>query len=167
MLWLAKCEVDTSDYQDAGEIRWPVYTTERKLRIERVEYDKDEHLGVLYYRTRRIIEPDYDLKTGKCAWRGYRHEVILIRQTQRLGIEIPDDCGALAGSFPDRYRGRWLVFSPAPRRHDAERPAPRPPTAQRNGHAAPSLAPPAPAIPIAASSPKASAGASDSDWLEG
>ncbi len=161
MLYLAKVEVNLEDYQDCGVVRWPVHTRERRLRIERVEFDKDRFSGALYYRTRALIQPNYDLQTGKCTFGGVRHEVILVRQTQNRDLELPADCGALAGSFPDRYRGRWLVFSPAPRRHGAGHPAPRPPKAPANGHASPSQAQEGPTRP---SERPASGDASGSDW---
>jgi hypothetical protein len=167
MLWLAKCECDLEDYQDCGLVRWPIYSVESKLRIERVEHDAPRGLGCLYYRTRKLLAPNYDLKTGKCTWDGVRHEVILIRQTQNVAIELSDDCGALAGSFPDRYRGRWLVFSPAQRKHDAKPREPRPLTVVRSDAGVSSVPVQARETPSPASSRTASAESSDSDWLEG
>lgn len=160
MSWLVKTEVDVERFQDCGTVLWTLRSAIEHLRIDLVEYDREYKRGVIYHRDVRIIEPEPDLTSGECAWSGYVWTITLVRQTQRLTLELPTGCGALAGSFPDPYRGRWLVFYPRERKQPAKPPAPR-------LHAAVRVAPDqkeAASLPAPSVQPAVSVAAVD-DWL--
>lgn len=120
MTWLLREEVDTSHYQDAEILHWPLCTYAKRLRIDCVEYDVSERVGLIWYRDVKPQAPEYSMLDGICTFYGYRWDLTLVRVTHH-SAELPSGLGALAGRFPDRHRGRWFVFVPRESTASAER----------------------------------------------